>query len=240
MKKAENGTVYLVGAGPGDPELLTVRATTLIQTADCIFYDGLVAPEILRLANTEAMVQSVGKRCGSKSITQHDINELLIGHARSGHSVVRLKVGDPMLFGRAGEEIEALRKASVAFEVVPGITAAFAAASSIHASLTDRRLASKVIFLTGHRASADEPCWGPLPADATLVIYMPGSDYARLAKQIIESGLGLQTACIVISKVATQKEHAMHTSVGELAQTSPLPAPCIILVGDALRSANLK
>jgi uroporphyrin-III C-methyltransferase len=238
MKKAEKGTVYLVGAGPGDPELLTVRAATLIQSADCIFYDGLVAPEILQLANAEAMVQSVGKRCGSKLTTQHDINELLIHHARSGHSVVRLKVGDPMLFGRAGEEIEALGNASVTFEVVPGITAAFAAAASIHASLTDRRHASKVILLTGHRASADEPCWGPLPTDATLVIYMPGSDYAQLAAQITESGFGPETSCIVISKVATPEEQALRTNVSKLGQMSALPAPSLILVGDVLAAGG--
>lgn len=234
MKTAEKGKVYLVGAGPGDPDLLTVRAATLLQTADCVFHDGLVAPEILELAHANATVQNVGKRCGSKSITQDDINDLLIRHAREGHSVVRLKVGDPMLFGRAGEEIDALHAASIPFEVVPGITAAFAAASSVQLSLTDRRLASSVIFLTGHRATADEPCWGPLPADATLVIYMPGSDYARLSAQIEESGFGPQTPCIVVSNVATPQEHALHTSVNQLAHATPLPAPCVILVGNAL------
>src|ERR1700722_2528956 len=108
MKKAEKGKVYLVGAGPGDPDLLTVRAAALLQTADFVFHDGLVAPEILQLAHAQATVQNVGKRCGSKSITQDDINVLLIQHARAGHSIVRLKVGDPMLFGRAGEEMDAL------------------------------------------------------------------------------------------------------------------------------------
>ena len=119
-------------------------------------------------------------------------------------------------------------------EIVPGITAGFAAASSVNASLTDRRLASKVIFLTGHRATSDEPCWGVLPADATLIIYMPGSNYARLAAQIAESGFGPQTPCIVVSNVATPKEQALRTSLGELAHTSPLPAPCVVLVGNAL------
>jgi uroporphyrin-III C-methyltransferase len=234
MRTAQKGKVYLVGAGPGDPDLLTLRAANLIETADCIFYDGLVAPEILNLANPQATVQSVSKRCGSKSVTQHDINELLIQHARSGHSIVRLKTGDPLLFGRGGEEIDALNAASVPFEVVPGITAAFAAAASVRASLTDRRLASKVIFLTGHRASSDEPCWGVLPADATLVIYMPGSDYARLAAQLTESGFGPQTPCILISKVATPKQRTLRTRINKLAQAEPLPPPCVILVGKAL------
>lgn len=233
-KKAEKGKVYLVGAGPGDPDLLTVRAAVLIQTADWVFHDDLVAASILHLAPRQASVRNVGKRCGSKSITQHDINELLIRHARDGHSVVRLKIGDPMLYGRAGEEIDALSAASVPFEVVPGITAAFAAAAAIHLPLTDRRLASKVIFLTGHRATEDGQGWGPMPADATLVIYMPGSDYARLAAQIAESGFGPDTPCIIVSNVATSKEQSLSTTVGKLVQTEPLPAPCVILAGNAL------
>ncbi|QNI33017.1 uroporphyrinogen-III C-methyltransferase [Alloacidobacterium dinghuense] len=234
LKRAEKGRVYLVGGGPGDPDLLTVRAAALIQSADLLFHDDLVAPEILKLANKQATIQNVGKRCGSKSITQEGINALLIRHARAGHSVVRLKIGDPMLFGRAGEEIDALHHASVPFEVVPGITAAFAAAATIHASLTDRRLASKVVFLTGHRASPEDPGWGPLPTDATLVIYMPGSDYARLSAQIRASGFGPETPSIIISKVATAKEQTRHTTVGNLASGSPLSAPCVILVGNAL------
>ncbi|HTZ90469.1 MAG TPA: uroporphyrinogen-III C-methyltransferase [Alloacidobacterium sp.] len=240
MKRAEKRKVYLVGAGPGDPDLLTVRAARLIQTGDFLFHDDLVAPEILKLAHAQATIQNVGKRCGSKSITQADINELLIRHARADHSVVRLKIGDPMLFGRAGEEIDALQHASIAFEVVPGITAAFAAASSIHATLTDRRLASKVIFLTGHRASADDSCWGPLPADATLVIYMPGSDYVHLAAQITGSGFSKHTPCIVVSNVSMPQEAALHTIVDKLAQASPLPAPCVILVGNALAAGRSK
>jgi uroporphyrin-III C-methyltransferase len=233
MKKAEKGRVYLVGAGPGDPDLLTLRAATLIQTADFLFHDDLVAPKILQHASTHTKVKNVGKRAGDKSITQDDINALLIRHARAGHSVVRLKIGDPMLFGRAGEEIEALDAASIPFEVVPGITAGFAAAASIHMALTDRRHASKVIFLTGHRAGSDEPCWGALPQDATLVIYMPGSDYEHLAGQIIKSGFKPQTPCVIVSNVTTSQERSLRISVGKLAQTSPLPAPCVILVGRA-------
>jgi uroporphyrin-III C-methyltransferase len=238
MKQAETGKVYMVGAGPGDPDLLTVRAAALIRSADFLFHDDLVAPEILQLAHTDATVQNVGKRCGSKSITQEDINQLLIRNARLGHSVVRLKIGDPMLFGRAGEEMDALQAASIAFEVVPGITAGFAAASALQVSLTDRRLASKVIFLTGHRVGTDEPCWGTLPPDATLVIYMPGSDYARLAAQITESGFSPQTPCDIVSNVATPQERRVCTRVDELAQIASLPAPCVILVGNALAAAQ--
>ena len=228
------GRVYLVGAGPGDPELLTVRATHLIQTADFLFHDDLVAPEILQLAHPQATVTNVGKRCGHKSITQDDINELLVSHVRAGHTVVRLKIGDPMLFGRAGEEMEALAAADIPFEAVPGITAGFAAASHIGAALTDRRLASKVIFLTGHRAGTDEPGWGTLPEDATLIIYMPGSDYIRLSYHLIQSGFAPETPCAVVSNVSTVQEQILSTIVGELTRTSPLPAPAVILVGAAL------
>lgn len=240
MKRAEKGKVYLVGAGPGDPDLLTMRAALLIQTADFLFHDDLVAPEILQQATAHTKVSNVGKRCGHKSITQDDINELLIRHARAGQSVVRLKVGDPMLFGRAGEEIDALHAASVPFEVVPGITAGFAAASSLHAALTDRRRTSKVIFLTGHRASTDEPCWGALPTEATLVIYMPGSDYSHLSAQITKSGYKPKTPCIIVSNASTPQERALRTTVGKLAQIPPLPAPCVILVGNALAAATAK
>jgi uroporphyrin-III C-methyltransferase len=234
MKKAKKGRVYLVGAGPGDPELLTLRAAALIQSADFVFHDDLVAPEILQHVAAHATVKNVGKRCGDKSITQDDINALLIHHARAGHSVVRLKTGDPMLFGRAGEEIDALEAAAVPFEIVPGITAGFAAASAVHAALTDRRHASKVIFLTGHRANSDKPCWGPLPTDATLIIYMPGPDYEHLAGQITQSGFKPQTPCIIVSNVATPQEQTLRTTVNKLAQMSALPAPCVILVGSAL------
>jgi uroporphyrin-III C-methyltransferase len=130
--------------------------------------------------------------------------------------------------------MEALQAASIVFEVVPGVTAGFAAASALQVSLTDRRFASKVIFLTGHRATDEEPWWGNLPSDATLVIYMPGSDYGRLAAQIVESGFSHRTHCKIVSHVGTPKEQALHTNVGALAQIAPLPAPCVVLVGHGL------
>lgn len=233
-KRAEKGKVYLVGSGPGDPDLLTVRAVDLLKTADFIFHDDLVAPEILELTHESATVSNVGKRCGNKTITQEDINHLLVTHAAAGHSVVRLKTGDPMVFGRAGEEMDALSGAGVPYEAVPGITAGFAGASRIAASLTDRRLASKIIVLTGHRAGSEPPHWGPLPTDATLIIYMPGSDYIRLATQILEAGFSKETPCVIVSNVTTPQEQVERTTVANLPRTSPLPAPCIVLVGDAL------
>jgi uroporphyrin-III C-methyltransferase / precorrin-2 dehydrogenase / sirohydrochlorin ferrochelatase len=175
------GAVALVGAGPGDPDLLTVKALHLIQTAEVILHDDLVPQAILQLASPVAEVLNVGKRCGTKTITQDEINALMIQNARANRSVVRLKSGDPLIFGRAAEEIDALTLAGVPFQVVPGITAAFAAAAAIGCSLTDRNNASNVIFSTGHHAQSHNQ--SPLPEieDTTRVVYMPGRDLHLLA-----------------------------------------------------------
>ena len=146
------GKVYLVGAGPGDPELLTVKALRLIQHAEVILHDDLVSPEILGLAPRTAQLHDVGKRCGSKKIQQEEINFLMITLADSGRQVVRLKSGDPLIFGRAGEEITALRKAGIEYEVVPGVTSAFGAAAAAAIPLTHRRASSSLVFLTAHQA----------------------------------------------------------------------------------------
>src|ERR1700722_15688875 len=175
MRQAEKGKVYLVGGGPGDPELLTVRAVHLLKTADVVFHDDLVSAEVLGLVHRGGLVTSVGKRCGSPRITQAEIHLLMIESVRSGKSVVRLKSGDPLVFGRAGEEIAALRGAGIKFEVVPGVTSALAAGAALELPLTDRKSASKLIFCTGHFAAGRRggTVWkGTLPEDATLVIYM--------------------------------------------------------------------
>src|SRR5581483_1488037 len=223
MTKAELGKVYLVGAGPGDPELLTMKAVRLLESADVVFHDDLVPDEVLALAHKHALVTSVGKRCGRPRITQQGIHSLMIEAARAGQSVVRLKSGDPLVFGRAGEEIAALRAAGVEFEVVPGVTAAFAAGASLALPLTDRKYASKLIFCTGHHATGKDPApiWsGPLPEDATLVIYMPGRDTARLAREVSEAATARQTH--VVSRLE---------GLGELECG---PAPLLVLVGRAM------
>ena len=178
-QSVEKGTVYLVGAGPGDPELLTLRAARLLESADVVLHDDLVSPEVLALIHRHALVTSVGKRCGRPRITQAGIGRLMVDSARAGQSVVRLKSGDPLVFGRAGEEIAVLRAAKIPFEIVPGVTAALAAGACLGLPLTDRLSASKLIFCTGHHAEQKDvqPVWpGTLPKDATLVIYMPGRD----------------------------------------------------------------
>ena len=152
MSLRAEGRVFLVGAGPGDPELLTLKALRVLREADVVLHDDLISHEILGLIPATALKISVGKRCGAARVSQEETNALLVAYAESGRTVVRLKSGDPMLFGRAGEEIEALRRAGIEFEVVAGISTAFAAAAALETSLTDRRKASRVVFSTGHRA----------------------------------------------------------------------------------------
>ena len=163
------GKVYLVGAGPGDPGLLTVEATRLLTVADVVFHDDLVSQEILKLIPDQVHVENVGKRCGQARITQNQIHSLMINAAREGWTVVRLKSGDPLVFGRAGEEMEALRRAGIEFQIIPGVTAAFAAAAQAAIPLTDRRLASKLVFLSNHECNGKLLFgWnGALSADTT-------------------------------------------------------------------------
>ena len=236
---AEPGVVYLVGAGPGDPELLTLRAVRLLQTADIILPDDLVSDEVLGLASPSALVIPVGKRCGQPRITQAGIHALMLEHAGAGRSVVRLKSGDPLVFGRAGEEIDALTEARVAFEIVPGITAAFAVAAELKTPLTDRTSASKLIFATAHHAKDKlnlTPKWqGTFPPDATLVVYMPGRRFRQLADELIESGVPPATTCVAVSKASTPDEHIHRTTLKQIEDEAIGPAPVVLLIGHAIR-----
>lgn len=240
MTKAQKGTVYLVGAGPGDPELLTLRAVRLLETADVVFHDDLVTDEVLALVHRHALITSVGKRCGRPRITQAGIHALMIESAKAGQSVVRLKSGDPLVFGRAGEEIAALRGAGVAFEIVPGVTAALAAGAALSLPLTDRKSASKLIFCTGHHAAGKEqtnPIWtGPLPEKATLVIYMPGRDTGRIAAELAAAGLAADVPCCAISHAATSRQSYVVSSLEGLPTLVCGSAPLLLLVGRAMES----
>jgi uroporphyrin-III C-methyltransferase len=236
---AQSGTVYLVGAGPGDPELLTLRALRLLQTADVILPDDLVSDEVLALASPSALVVPVGKRCGQPRITQAGIHALMLEHAGAGQSVVRLKSGDPLVFGRAGEEMAALSEAGIPFEIVPGITAAFAVAAELKTPLTDRGSASKLVFATAHHA-ADKlqltPKWeGAFPPDATLVIYMPGRRFRLLADELIASGIAAQTPCVAVSKASTPEERVLRTTLAAIDDDAVGPAPVLMLIGQAIR-----
>jgi len=230
---AMKGKVYLVGAGPGAPDLLTVKAARLLRQAELVLHDDLVSPEILKLIPARTQVRNVGKRCGHASTSQEEIHSLLISAARDGRQVVRLKGGDPMIFGRAGEEIDALRKAGVEFEIIPGVAAALGAAAAAQISLTNRSLASKVVFLSNHHCAVNTPfqrddfrCH-----DATVFVHMPGSDYDGLAARLSAAGLGPETACLIVSRAASAEEQIHPTTLMELPHAPRLPAPVLLIIG---------
>jgi|SRR5579863_1711929 len=226
------GKVFLVGAGPGDPELLTVKAQRVLQSADVVLYDSLVGPEVLKVISPSARCIDVGKRAGRKLLSQDEINSLLVSYARQNKSVVRLKGGDPLLFGRASEEIRALRESGLDFEVIPGISAAFGAAAAAKISLTDRLLASNVLFTTFSRAP-EAPLLPPigLSPETSIVVYMPGTDYGEVGRWLIDSGLAPETPCLVLSKVTLPDQSSRFTSIAVLESLQTLPAPSLLLVG---------
>jgi len=235
-KAPDGGKVWLVGAGPGDPDLLTVKALRLIQSAHIILHDDLVPRSVLDLARNAEIV-NVGKRCGAKNITQEEINVLMVEHARNHKRVVRLKSGDPLIFGRAAEEITALNEAGVPFEIVAGITSAFAAAAAIPCSLTDRNSASSVTFSTGHHAASHNDSQLPEMEDTTRVVYMPGRDLRILAAEWLAEGLPAGFPCAVVSRAAQADQEVFQTTLGELGNAAPAAAPSILLAGWAIRDA---
>ncbi len=233
------GKVYLVGAGPGDPELLTLKALRLLRTAEAVLHDDLVALEILRLIPGRAQVHNVGKRCGTKKIRQEEINFLMVALATSGLRVVRLKGGDPLIFGRAAEEMESLRNAGIAYEIVPGITSPLGAAAAAQIPLTHRKAASALVFITAHRASeSDAVDWNKfVGSGATLVIYMPGQNYSEIAGKLKSAGLAANTPCAVVSAATTAHERTHRATIAELHRTPKLAAPRLLIVGEVVRSA---
>jgi uroporphyrin-III C-methyltransferase len=226
------GKVYLVGAGPGDPELLTVKAARLLARASIVFHDSLVSRQILQLIGSGAEVIDVGKRCGQKLLTQEEINSLLVSAAAKHDVVIRLKGGDPLIFGRAGEEIEALRNAGLDFEIVPGITAALGAAAAAGISLTDRRAASQVVISTFSRGTEGAQMdWGAITSTTTLALYMPGPDYAEVAHRLREGGLPDDLPCVIVSDATGAEQQIRWTSIARLAYEEKLPAPALMIVG---------
>jgi uroporphyrin-III C-methyltransferase len=237
------GKVYLVGAGPGDPDLLTVKAHRLVRRAAVVLHDDLVPEAIVSLAARDAEVVNVGKRCGAKRITQEEINALMIDAARSGRSVVRLKSGDPGIFGRLAEEMEALHAAGVPYEIVPGITAGIAAAASLSVSLTDRRKSARVVIVTGHKAYGGEKQqkidWKSLAReDATLIIYMPGHEFSSLREDLLEAGLPAEFPAVIVSRATAPDERHQFTTVGQLHSLPRFESPSILLLGRALKGVE--
>jgi uroporphyrin-III C-methyltransferase len=230
------GKVYLVGAGPGDPELLTLKALKLLRSADAVLHDGLVSPEIVALAAPSARIYNVGKRCGAKSTRQEEIHFLMIALASAGLQVVRLKGGDPLIFGRAGEEIDALARANVPYEIVPGITSALGAASAASIALTDRRTSSALILLTGHNAGNNsEPDWKQFAGTgATLVVYMPGNDCRAISRKLMKSGFAGRMPCAIISRATTPFQQVHRTTVAQLSKASSFPAPALLIIGETV------
>ena len=226
------GKVYLVGAGPGDPELLTVKAARILARASIVLHDSLVSAEVLQMVSRDAEMIDVGKRCGRKLLTQDEINSLLVSYAASHELVVRLKGGDPLIFGRAGEEIEALRAAKIAFEIVPGITAALGAAAAAGISLTDRRAASQVLIATFSRGSEANPMdWASVTSTTTLVLYMPGADYGEVSEWLQSGGLPADLPCVIVSKASGSQQQVRWSNVAALAREEKLPAPALLIVG---------
>lgn len=242
-----SGRVTLVGAGPGDAELLTLKAVRALQSADVILFDALVSDDVLELARREARRMLVGKRGGRPSCRQEDINATMLKLARQGRHVVRLKAGDPMVFGRAGEEIDALHAAGIPVEVVPGITAASAAAARLQVSLTHRDHAQGVRFVTGHARNGELPDdldWcGLADAKTTLMVYMGGRTANRLAGRLLAAGMPSHTPAATITAVSRPAEELRLMTLGSLAQHdfSGVDEPVLIGIGRvfaALTAAN--
>lgn len=235
------GKVYLVGAGPGDPELLTIKALRLLKSADVVLYDDLVSPDILERVSPAAQFLNVGKRCGRKTFSQEEINQLAISYARDGFAVVRLQSGDPLIFGRAAEEISALRNAGVDFEIVPGVTSALGAAAAAKVALTERMVASSVIFTTGHHCDGKVFKFSPgmSPSGATVVVYMP-TDYASISEELRAAGWDSQTPCLVVSSTSTPGETSCLTTLLELPKAPQLPSPKLLIIGPAVKTALVK
>lgn len=226
------GKVFLVGAGPGDPELLTVKAARILERANVVLYDSLVSAQVMNLIAPLAQIVDVGKRAGQKLLTQDEINSLLVAYAQKHEVVIRLKGGDPLLFGRASEEIDALRVAQVPFEIVPGVSAAFGAAASAGISLTDRRAASQVLFTTFSRGDSVKSLgWREVTADTTLAIYMPGTDYSEVAARLLDAGLSADTPCAIISHATRTEQQICWSDINALFDEQKLPAPSVLIVG---------
>jgi uroporphyrin-III C-methyltransferase/precorrin-2 dehydrogenase/sirohydrochlorin ferrochelatase len=242
----ENGSVTLVGAGPGDPELLTLRAVRALQSADVILFDDLVSVDILDFARREAKKMLVGKTGHGPSCKQDDINALMVNLARSGKRVVRLKGGDPMIFGRAGEEIAACRAAGIEVEVVPGITAAQGAASRLALPLTDRRHVRRVQYVTGHAENGALPVnldWKSLadPA-ATTAIYMPTRTLAALVERAVAAGLDPTTPAVAVARATRPDQAVIAAPIAELparlAQAA-LAGPVLVMLGEVCSAVSL-
>jgi len=242
----KTGTIYLVGAGPGPVDLLTLRAARLIEGASVIVHDGLIGPDILHLARPDARLISVAKQRARHTMPQDEINALLVHEALAGHDVVRLKGGDPFIFGRGGEEAETARAAGVPVEVVPGISAANGAAAASQIALTHRDASSIVSFVAGQCKGLSEQDWSGLAGKGrTLVIYMGVSTAAAIAEKLMADGLAPDTPVAVVERATQANERLVTSLLADLAglvAREAIASPALIIVGDvaALPAARAK
>jgi uroporphyrin-III C-methyltransferase / precorrin-2 dehydrogenase / sirohydrochlorin ferrochelatase len=231
------GSATLVGVGPGDPDLLTLRAVKAIQRADAVLFDALIDPAILDLARPDARRIDVGKRCGRHAMHQAAINTLIVQLARAGAHVVRLKGGDPFIFGRGGEELDSLRDAGVPVEVVRGVTAACAAAASLQIPLTHRDVARSLHFITGHGSDGGVPAhdWRALATSGgTIAAYMAGKTLRSVAASLIAAGLSPSTPAVAVENASRPSQTHVHgtlASLPDLLATSRPEGPTLVLIG---------
>jgi uroporphyrin-III C-methyltransferase len=226
------GKIAIIGAGPGPADLLTVRAAEKLRAAEVVLHDDLVSAEVLALCAPSAQIMNVGKRCGKRGAAQEQINALMVRYARKGLAVARLKSGDPAVFGRLGEELQALREAEIPFEIVPGVTAVAAAAAAAGMTLTDRRIASALVVLAAH--SAGNRLRPPDSDDTdrtTFAIYMPGPDYGRTARDLVEQGIDAATPCAVVCNACRPNQQVRFLSLADLGSAQGIVAPAVLIVG---------
>lgn len=244
MERVE-GHVWLVGAGPGSVDLLTLRAQRVMMEADAIVYDALVPAEVVAMGRRDAERFSVGKRKGCHSKSQAEINDLLVELGLAGKRVVRLKSGDPLVYGRAAEEMQALRSAGISYEIVPGITSAFAAAADFELPLTLRGVASSLIFTTGHDLTGETlPDWASLAiSGATIAVYMGRTVAASVAERLMQAGLPAETTVAVIENASRRDKRLLHGVLSELPgleAREDLGGPVMVIIGDAVAGANFQ
>jgi uroporphyrin-III C-methyltransferase len=244
MSACPPGKATLVGAGPGDPDLLTLRAVKAIQSADVLLFDALIDPAILDLAPPNARRVDVGKRCGRHAMQQSAINRLIVREALSGAHVVRLKGGDPFVFGRGGEELDSLRMAGVPVEVIPGVTAACAAAASLQIPLTHRDMSRSLHFVTGHGSDGTVPAhdWAALVASGgTIAAYMAGRTLPQVARNLIAAGMAGSTPAVAVENASRPNEQRLFATLADLPTQlaeAGFTGPTLVLIGAVVGLAD--